>query len=115
MLQKRGKSGKGARKLTRLKSEEARRILSNTLPEKAFWVNNGPVLKGIIELATAAKKLTPEQFMHHTNKVKNDFAKWVDDVIRDSELAKRLRKIKSKDGLSKVVTERLKQLQKMLK
>lgn len=96
-------------------SEEAKRILSNTSPEKAFWLNNGPVLKSIIELAAAAKKLTPQQFLHHANNTKNDFAKWVDEVIHDSELARRLRKIKTKEDLDKAVTGRLKQLQKMLK
>lgn len=101
--------------MTKQKGEEARRILSNTPPEKAFWVNNGPVLKSVIELATTAKKLTPQQFMHHVNSAKNDFAKWVDDVIRDSELAKQLRRIKSKDELAHIVTNRLRQLQKMLK
>ncbi len=96
-------------------SEEAKRILSNAFPEKAFWVNNGPILRSIIELAGAAKKLTPQQFAHHVNNAKNDFAKWVDEVIRDSELARKLRKIKTKEDLDKAVTGRLKQLQKMLK
>ena len=101
--------------LAKLKSEEAKRTLSSTPPEKAFWVNNGPVLKSVIELATAAKKLTDRQFMHHVNKTKNDFAKWVGEVISDSELAKRICKVKTKEDLAKVVTDRLKQLQKMLK
>ena len=101
--------------LAKLKSEEARRILSNTPPDKAFWVNNGPVLKNIIELAAAAKKLTEQQFAHHVNKAKNDFAKWVDEVIRDSELAKQLRRIKTKDDIAHIVTNRLRQLQKLLR
>ncbi len=101
--------------MAKLKSEEAKRILSNTPPDKAFWVNNGPVLKSIIELAAAAKKLTEQQFMHHVNKTKNDFAKWADEVVRDSELARQLRRVKTKDDLAKAVTGRLKQLQKMLK
>lgn len=96
-------------------SEEAKRILSNTPPEKAFWVNNGPVLKSVIELATAAKKLTPRQFAHHVNSAKNDFARWVEDVIRDSELAKRLRHVKTGDELARVVRNRLRQLQKLLR
>ena len=101
--------------MAKLKSEEAKRILSNTPPDKAFWVNNGPVLKSIIELAAVAKKLTEQQFMHHVNKAKNDFAKWADEVVRDSELARQLRRVKTKDDLAKAVTGRLKQLQKMLK
>ncbi len=101
--------------MAKLKSEEAKRILSNTPPEKAFWVNNGQVLRSIIELANAAKKLTDQQFIHHVNKAKNDFAKWVDEVVKDSELARELRRIKTKDDLANAVTARLKQLQKMLK
>ncbi|MBI2550349.1 hypothetical protein HYV83_04180 [Candidatus Woesearchaeota archaeon] len=96
-------------------SEDAKRILSNTSPERAFWVNNGPILKSVIELATAAKKLTPQQFAHHANNAKNDFAKWAEDVIRDSELAKKLRQIKTREDLEKAVANRLGQLRKLLK
>ena len=96
-------------------SEDAKRILSNTSPEKAFWVNNGPILKNIIELAMAAKKLTPQQFAHHVSNAKNDFAKWAEDVIRDSELAKKLRHAKTREELADVVTNRLGQLRKLLK
>lgn len=96
-------------------SEDAKRMLSNTSPERAFWVNNGPILRSIIELAGAAKKLTPQQFAHHVNNAKNDFAKWVEDVIRDSELAKKLRQVKTREGLADAVTNRLGQLKKLLK
>ena len=68
-------------------AEEAKRLLANTAPENAFWVNNGPVLKNTIELAGAAKKLTQEQFTYHANSQKNDFHNWVRDVFRDNELA----------------------------
>ena len=98
-----------------LTKEEAKRILSNTAPERAFWVNNGPIVKSVIELATAAKKLTPAQFMHHANKAKNDFARWVEEVIRDSELARQIKKVKTKEGLASAVTSRLKQLQKLIR
>lgn len=95
--------------------EDAKRILSSTPPEKAFWVNNGPVLKSIIEMTGAMKKLSPVQFAHHVNKEKNDFAKWVEEVIRDSELAKLVRLAKTKEDMAKAITTRLKQLQKLIK
>lgn len=97
------------------KKEEAKRILSNTAPEKAFWINNGPILKNIIDLAVAAKKITPQQFAHHVSQGKNDFAKWVDEVIRDQALAKKLQHAKTKEELSKAATGRLKALQRLLK
>ena len=101
--------------MAKLTKDEAKRILSNTAPEKAFWVNNGPIVKSIIELTTAAKNLTIAQFMHHVNSAKNDFAKWVGEVIRDSELAQQLRRIKTKDQLAHIVTNRLRQLQKLIR
>ena len=101
--------------MTNLTKDEAKRILSNTAPDRAFWVNNGPVVKSVIELATAAKKLTPVQFMHHVNNAKNDFAKWVDEVIRDSELAQHIKKAKTREDLAGAVTGRLKQLQKLIR
>ena len=101
--------------MANLTKDEAKRILSNTAPDRAFWVNNGPIVKSVIELATAAKKLTPSQFMHHVNNVKNDFAKWVDEVIRDSELAQLIKKAKTREDLANAVTGRLKQLQKIIR
>ena len=101
--------------MAKLTKDEAKRILSNTAPDKAFWVNNGPVLKNVIELATTAAKLTPQQFMHHVNNAKNDFAKWVGEVIRDSELAQQLKRVKTKEDLARVATNRLRQLQKLIR
>lgn len=101
--------------MANLTKDEAKRILSNTAPDKAFWVNNGPILKNIMELATTAKNLTIAQFMHHINRTKNDFAKWVSEVIRDSELAQQLKHVKTKEDMARAVTNRLKQLKKMLK
>ena len=78
-------------------------------------VNNGPILRSIIELGNVAKKLTPAQFTHHISNTKNDFAKWVDEVVRDSELAHQLKRVKTKKDMANAVMSRLKQLQKAIK
>ncbi len=101
--------------MAKLTAENARGMLSNTQPHQAFWVNNGPVIKNVIELAAAARKLTAQQFTHHVNKGKNDFAKWVGEVIRDQVLAQKLGRVKTKEGLAAAVTSRLQQLQKLIK
>ena len=101
--------------MANLTKDEAKRILSNTAPDRAFWVNNGPIVKSVLELATAAKKLTPAQFTHHVNNAKNDFAKCVDEVIRDAELAQHIKKAKTREDLASAVTGRLKQLQKIIR
>lgn len=101
--------------MANLTKDEAKRILSNTAPDKAFWVNNGPVIKNIMELATAANSMTTAQFVHHVNSAKNDFTKWVSEVVRDTELAQQLKQVKTKKDLTSTVTNRLKQLKAMLK
>ena len=95
-------------------SNEAKRILAPVPAERAFWVNNGPVLKGIIDLGASAKKLTSQQFSHHVSASKNDFAKWTEEVISDADLAKKIRQAKNKDDLAKAVTARLVQLKKAM-
>ena len=100
--------------MVKTSKEDAKRMLSNAAPEKAFWVNNGPVLRGIAELASAARKLSAQQFIHHVNSGRNDFAKWVDEVVKDSELARKLRQAKTKDDFARALTNRLKQLQKLI-
>ena len=95
-------------------TDDAKRILAQVPADKAFWVNNGPVLKGVIDLGAYAKKMTPQQFSHHVSASRNDFAKWTEEVIRDAELAKKIRQAKSKDDLAKAVTTRLVQLKKAM-
>jgi len=38
-----------------------------------FWVNNGAVLKNLIELRDALNTMSDETFAHHVSAEKNDF------------------------------------------
>jgi hypothetical protein len=80
---------------------------SNCLPPKAFWVNNGPVLKNVGELPTALRRMSDKTFHHHVNKDKNDFAKWIQDVFGDARLADALRKSRGKDELIRAIERAL--------
>ena len=51
-------------------------------------------------------------FAHHVNAQRNDFAAWIRQVIGDKDLAKSLGKIKTKAALAKKVSERVKALKK---
>jgi len=73
-----------------------RRPLANAKPENCFWVNNGPVLKNLEELKEALVTMTDEQFRYHVNERKNDFAKWVREVLAEKEIARRLARIKTR-------------------
>jgi len=97
------------------KAEEARRLLSDVDSQKAFWLYGGKVLRNLNDLSDALKSMTEETFKYHVNKEKNDFANWINDVICDIDLAKDLRKLKTREVISKVVEKRVSDLKKAAK
>jgi len=73
--------------------KKKKNALHATAPsKKCFWVLDGPILKDIRELRSALQGMADKQFDHHVTKEKNDFATWVEDVLKDSTLAKELRR-----------------------
>jgi hypothetical protein len=74
----------------------------------SFWINNGPVLRNIKDLADALGNMSDESFAYHVNAEKNDFAAWAENVLRDDVLARNLSKSKSLKGAIKAVSARLK-------
>lgn len=92
--------------------DEARKYLSDTSPEQSFWVNNGPILKNLEELANVLPCIGDETFKHHVNNEKNDFSSWIRDAIGDQKLANDLLSSKSKESIVKKITNRLNSLRK---
>ena len=76
--------------------------------DKAFWVNNGPVLQSLRELETALVKMTEEQFRHHVDTNKNDFASWIEEVLRDKACARDVRLSNTIDKTIRAVEKHLK-------
>lgn len=73
-----------------------------------FWVNQGPILKDLAELAEALKTMNEKVFMHHVRKDANDFANWVEHVLKDTETAAVLRKAKKPTTAYKAVVKAVK-------
>jgi len=90
--------------------DEARKYLSDVAPEQCFWVNNGPILKNIDELANAMPDLSDDVFHHHVNNEKNDFSNWVRNIIGDKALANDLLSSKNKDSAVNKIRRRLNSL-----
>ncbi len=95
--------------------KDALKALSDVNPEHNFWVYDGNILKSIKELPSALKKMKKNVFKHHVNKEKNDFANWINDIIKDTKLAKDISKTKEKKGIIKKITQRIKWLNKKAK
>lgn len=77
-----------------------------------FWVKDGKVLKDLVDLETALKKMTAEVFAHHVTKDKNDFATWVEVVLKDKACATDLKKAKKANTAKTAVTKHLKNYSK---
>lgn len=72
-----------------------------------FWIHEGPAVKDLKELSSALKRLTNAQFAHHVNAEKNDFSNWVGEVLRDRDLAGKLRQNKTRLGTVRAIEAHL--------
>ncbi len=77
-------------------------------PYCRFWVCNGAILKDIKEMAGELKTIDEKSFKHHVSKTKNDFVAWVNDVMRDPELAKKISRTKTRASMLKAVQSHIK-------
>lgn len=73
----------------------------------AFWVNQGPVIRDVAKLPAAIKNMSKEQFKHHVNKERNDFANWIRDVFGNKKLAGSIAKVKTKKTMIKRLEDAL--------
>jgi len=90
------------------KAIQRKKTLIIASPNKCFWIQYGPVVKDIFELQDALTNITDEQFKHHVNSIKNDFAVWVEEILGDKECAKNIKKAKSIKAMIKAVENALK-------
>ena len=102
------------RGFVRLSCDDAKRVLSDVAPEKCFWVNKGPILHNVYELLNALKGMDDAKFAHHADKEKNDFANWADDVLKDNNLARRIRNAKTRQATANVIAKRIDALEKIV-
>ncbi|MBU0461558.1 MAG: hypothetical protein KJ574_03145 [Nanoarchaeota archaeon] len=94
---------------------EAKRMLEDVKPEEKFILNDGKQLSNLKELHDALGAMAPDLFAHHVNEHKNDFASWVHDSIKDPDLAKVIRHVKTQRGMKAAIKGRTYQLRKELK
>ena len=89
-----------SKKVSKSKSSTKKSIRVVT-GEMCFWVNNGPILSSLKDLHVALMRMNDDQFRHHVNKQKNDFALWVKKVLQDDDAAKKLSSSKDKKAAIK--------------
>jgi len=95
--------------------ELARIYLRNVEPMwKAFWFHMHLVVRNLEEFAEGMGQISDEVFAYHASGQKNDFAGWVQEVIGDSVLARRLEAVSTKEETARVLRERVAELKKGL-
>ncbi len=100
--------------MVRTLKEEAEKFLANVPEEQVFWCNDGRILRSMVELKQALESMSDETFAYHANTDKNDFAKWVTEVIGDERLARDLQKSPTRSRVARQVASRISILTKRL-
>jgi predicted metal-dependent HD superfamily phosphohydrolase len=91
----------------------AKRLMADVPDEYAFRCVNGHVLHNLRELEAELITISDQDYSFHVNPQKNDFARWVKDVIRDENLTKNLLKASGRAQAAKNVNNRLSDLAKL--
>jgi len=99
----------------KMSAADAKNCLANVNPDNCFWLANGGSLSNLEDLKKSMKSLDDWIFSHHVNKERNDFANWIADCVGDKELARSLKRVKSKKGTLDKVSKRITQLKRLAK
>ena len=94
-------------KIVKISKEEAKRRLGDVPDEKRFWCHDGKTIKNLRELGKALNDMSDETFHHHSGGERNDFSRWVREVVGDGKLANDLSKAKSQIQASQAVAKRI--------
>ena len=89
------------------------KVLSDCRPDKSFWTCHGSIVRNIYELASTIESMNNWTFQFHVNddRQKNDFAKWIEDVLEDGELAHRLKRVRNRNEYSSIIRARIRELE----
>jgi hypothetical protein len=94
-------------KIVKISKEEAMRRLGDVPDDKRFWCHDGKIIKNLRELRKSLNDISDETFLYHSGGGRNDFSKWVRDVVGDTQLAEDLNKARSRVQASRAVALRI--------
>ena len=89
------------------KKTEKKNILKNANSDHYFFVNDGTVLKNVLELSRQLDNMADDIFRHHVNEIKNDFSSWIKNVFKQEKLAKELLKTTDKDKTQIIILKHI--------
>ena len=86
--------------------QEAQKLLADVPENHSFWCCDGRIFRNMRDLMVGLASMSGDTFAYHLNAEKNDFSKWVFDVIEDEKLAEDLAQSTSQRAAAKTVNER---------
>jgi len=101
-------------KIGKVSKEEAKRYLRDVPDDKRFWCHDGKIIKNLRELRKVLIDISDETFHYHLGGGRNDFSKWIRDVVGDDKLAEDFSKTKSRMQASQAVAERISFLERKI-
>lgn len=96
----------GARAVRVMTTAVSKSCLSDVAADKVFWCHDGRVMKNLDELGAALREMSDDTFRYHVTADRNDFSKWVEDVIGDHELSAVLKNSSTQSHAAKVLASR---------
>ena len=69
-------------------------FLSDAPADKCFWLHSGKMIANLSQLVEALGTMDSSEFERHVTPHKNDFANWINDVLKDKELSDKIRVLK---------------------
>jgi hypothetical protein len=101
------KAKPAARSPARAKSAADKKKLASVPEQYVFYCCDGNIFRDMEELAAGLAAMTDEAFAYHCNSDKQDFSKWVRDIIEDIELAEELTMASSRARAADCVADRI--------
>ncbi|MFH1589480.1 MAG: DUF5752 family protein [archaeon] len=95
---------------------DAEKFLTDVRYDWSFWFTDGTIARNIYELVNTIEVLEDKDFCYHVNEdhQKNDFARWIDEVLGNSKLANDLWSEMDKHKYVRKIRRRVKQIEKQL-
>jgi len=93
--------------MVKISKEDAARYFADVPGEYVFYCYDGSVFRNLRELRDGLANMSEETYAYHANADKNDFSKWVKDIIKDEKLAADLQSSSSRAEAAKRVGTRV--------
>ncbi len=91
------------------------KFLKEVKADHHFILKTGEAISNLEDLHSKLRGMNEDTFSHHVNDDKNDFKNWINDIIKDKDLAESLGSIIKKNEMLHTVKGRITQLKKRQK